>query len=277
MEWNWLSGLVYGLLGGLFEFVPVSPQVHQQVFMKIAGLPAPGYGLSLAVHIGALAAVVISYYSSVAKLSREQRIATQPRRNRKRQPDVVSRMELRLLKIAATPVVISCIASAWLSQYFERLWLLALMAVLSGVIVLLPNYMSRANKDARSLSPLDATLVGLGGFIGSLPGISRVGALTSVASMRGMDRQFGLKFIYLLTIPALAALCIGDLGMMIFAGNPQTGVTFLAGVTACAAAFGAGFTGIRFMRFLAVNTGYESMAYYNWGLAMFAFIIYLIG
>ena len=41
MEWNGLFGLIYGLLGGLFEFLPVSPQVHQQVLIKVAGLDAP--------------------------------------------------------------------------------------------------------------------------------------------------------------------------------------------------------------------------------------------
>ena len=277
MEWNWLWGLVYGALGGLFEFLPVSPQVHQEVFRKLTGLEDAGYGLSFAVHLGALAAVVLSYYGSISKLFQEQKIAGQPRRKRKRQPDFVSLMQLRLLKIAAVPVILSCLLAPWLSQYVDGMWQLAILAVLSGIVVLLPHYMSRANKDARALSPLDAALIGLGGVLGAVPGFSRVGALMSVASMRGADRQFGLEFTYLLAIPALAALCIGDLAMVIFAGAPQTGVSFFAGVMACAAAFGAGFAGIRLMRFLAVKDGYESLAYYSWGLAMFTFILYLIG
>ena len=277
MEWNWLLGLVYGALGGLFEFLPVSPQVHQEVFRKLTGLGEGGYGLSFAVHVGALAAVILSYYGSVSKLLREQKIAGQPKRRRKRQPDFVSLMQLRLLKIAAVPIILSCLAAPWLSRYINRLWLMAIITVLSGIVVLLPHYMSRANKDARALSPLDATLIGLSGILGVFPGFSRVGLLTSVASMRGADRQFGLEFTYLLAIPALAALCVGDLGMLIFAGAPQTSVSFLVAAAACVAAFGTGFAGIRLMRFLAVKDGYESLAYYSWGLAMFTFILYLIG
>ena len=277
MEWNWLLGLIYGALGGLFEFLPVSPQVHQEVFRKLTGLGEGGYGLSFAVHLGALAAVILSYYGSISKLFHEQKIAGQPKRRRKRQPDFVSLMQLRLLKIAAVPVILSSLMAHWVGQYVNRMWLLAILTVLSGIVVLLPHYMSRANKDARALSPLDATLIGLGGILGALPGFSRVGALTSVASMRGADRQFGLEFTYLLAIPALAALCVGDLGMLIFTGAPQTGVSFLAGILACIAAFGAGFAGIRLMRFLAVKDGYESLAYYSWGLAMLTFILYLIG
>lgn len=276
MEWNGLSGLVYGFFSGLFEFLPVSPQVHGQVLLKIMGLKDAGYGLSLAVHLGALAAVIVSYYASISKLIREQKIAGQPKRNRKRQPDFVSLMKLRLLKIAAVPTVLSSLAAPWLSQYFGRMWLVAILTVLSGVVVLLPHYMTRANKDARTLSPLDATLIGVGGILGAIPGFSRVGLFTSVASMRGADRQFALEFTYLLMIPALAALCVADLGMIIVAGASAE-VPFIAGVLACATAFGAGFAGIRLMRFLAVKAGYEGLAYYSWGLAMFSFVLYLIG
>ena len=277
MEWNGLWSLVYGLLGGLFEFLPVSPYVHQQVLLKITGLDAPGYGLSLAVHLGALAAVVIASYAKISKLNRERKIVKQPRRNRKRQPDFASLMELRLLRIAAVPVTLSCLAAPWLKDNINRLWLLAVLTALNGLLVLLPQYMTRANKDARSLSPLDATLVGLGGALGALPGISNFGLLTSVSSMRGMDRQFGLEFAYLLMIPVLSMLCISDLFMIFFAGNPVSGVTFFSGILACIASFGAGYAGISFMRFLAKKESGEGFACYNWGLAMFAFVFYLIG
>lgn len=276
MEWNWLWGLIYGALGGFFEFLPASPQVHQSVFLKITGLNAPGYGLALAVHIGALIAVVLSCRERAVKMLHEQKIAGQPKRRRKRQPDVVSLMELRLLKIAAVPVVLSCLIAPWLCRYFDQLWMLAILAALNGIVVLLPHYMARANKDARSLSPLDATLMGTGGIFGILPGISRVGMLTAVGSMRGADREFGLDFTYLLSVPALAALCVGDLAVIVVFGDPQAGTLLFPGALACITAFGSALAGIKLMRFLAVKNGFESLAYYNWGLAMFAFILYLI-
>lgn len=277
MDWNWLFGLLYGTLGGFFEFLPVSPLLHQKVLVQLTGLDTPGYGMSLAIHLGALAAVVLRYYSNITKINRERKIAGQSKRTRKRQPDVVSLMQFQLLKIASVPVALSCLASPWMWRYFDRLWLMALFAVLCGTVVLLPHYMARANKDARSLSPLDATLIGLSGSVGVLPGFSKVGMLTAVASMRGADRRFGLDFAYLLSIPALVGLCIGDLAMIVVAGDPQAGALFAPGVFACLSAFGMGMLGIRLMQFLAVKDGYESLVYYGWGLSMFTFVIYLIG
>lgn len=276
MEWNGLFGLIYGLLSGFFEFLPVSPQAHQQVFAKITGLAAPGHGMSLAVHLGALAAVIVSYYAKLGKFSRERKIAAQPMRRRKRQPDITSLMEWRLLRTASVPIIISCLVASWLGRYLSRMWLIAIFAALNGVLILLPQYLSRANKDARSLSPLDAVLTGLGSVLSILPGVSKVGMVTSVASMRGADRQFGLNFAYLLMIPALVVLSIGDIGMLIFVDSASA-VPFFTVMLTCIASFGAAFAGIQLMRFLAHRDTLEGFACYNWGLAMFTFIIYLIG
>lgn len=277
MDWSWLWGLFYGFLGGLFEFLPASPLVHQKMLLKLAGLDIPGYGMSLALHLGALGAVVLSYFDNISKMNREKKLASVTKRHRKRQPDVVTLMQMKLLKVASVPVVISCLLSPWLISYLDRAWIMILGLVLCGIVVLLPHYMSRANKDARSMSPLDAVLIGLGGVLGVLPGFSRVGTLTAVASMRGTDRKYALDFVYMMLVPALAALAIGDLAVILFAGDSQAGILFLPGVFACLGALGAGLFGIRLMQFLAARSGYESLAYYNWGLAMFTFVVYLIG
>ena len=278
MEWNGFFALIYGALGGLFEFLPVSPEVHQELMLRLCGLSSARGNLSLAVHIGALLAVIFAYYGKLSKLIAEKKIASLPMRQRKRQPDTVSLTELRLLKMAAIPMVLSCVLWAFLQQYFARFWALIILVILNGIVVLLPQHMMRANKDARATSPLDALLVGLSGVVGALPGFSRMGILASVGTMRGLGRQFCLDFIYLLAIPWLIALGLIDIGTMLFVGGAAfTGVTFFQGVLACAAAFGAGLGGIQLMRFIVVKNDLGGFAYYNWGLAMFAFVVYLIG
>ena len=276
MEWNGLMGLIYGLLSGLFEFLPASPAVHQRLYLKITGLDAPGYGMSLAVHIGALAAVFLSCYTAISKINRERKLARAPRR-RMRQPDAVSLMLWKLLRVAGIPLVLSCIMAPFMAQWMDGFWMAVLFAVVNGIIVLMPHYMAHANKDARSLSPLDALLIGMGGMIGAFPGCSRIAGLNAVGSIRGADRQFALDFTLLLSIPALVTLCIMDVIMLIAGGGALAGALFFSGVLACIGAFAVSFAGIRLMRFLAVKTGYESLAYYNIGLAMFTLVLYLIG
>jgi hypothetical protein len=40
-------------------------------------------------------------------------------------------------------------------------------------------------------------------------------------------------------------------------------------------AFVGSYLGITFIRFLAVKVGFSGFAYYSWGAALFAFILYL--
>lgn len=275
MEWNWLGSILYGIIGGVFGFLPISADTHQVLIAQLFGTPAVPGGLSLGVHLGGLLAVTVALYSHMEHLRREYRIAAIPPRRRKRQPDIASLMEIRLLKVAVVPAVLSCIAAPFLRDLVSLRWAMALLTAFNAFAVLLPRYTRTANKDSRSLSGLDALLIGLSGILGAVPGLSRVGMMTTVGSVRGADRTFALNFTYLLSLPVLVGLCVGDIWMLL-SGN-GTGVGLLCGSLAMVASFGAGLAGIRFMRFLAVRVGYSGFAYYGLGLSMMIFILYLIG
>jgi len=275
MEWNWLGSILYGIFAGLFDFLPISADTHQVLGSQLFGLPAVPGGLSLGAHLGSAVAITVSFYGYMGRLRREYRIAAIPPRRRKRQPDAASLMEFRLLKVAVVPAVLSCVVAPFLRGLISLRWAMALLTAINAFVVLLPLYTRTANKDSRCLSGLDALLIGLSGIAGAVPGLSRVGMMTTVSSVRGSDRTFALNFTYLLSLPVLIGLAVGDIWMLI-AGN-GTGIGLLCGILAFLASFGAGIAGIRFMQFLAVRVGYSAFAYYGWGLSMMIFILYLIG
>lgn len=278
MEWNWLHSIVYGAIGGFFEFLPVPPAAQQQLMMHLTGTAQGAQSLRPAVSIGCLLAVLLIYYSRLAKIRREKRIALIPPRRRKRQPDMVSLMESRLLRIGVVPLIISVILRPWLSTFFERMWVLAILLCINGAIILLPQFVSGSNKDARSISPLDALAIGLSGILGIIPGISRVAAMTACAKMRGADQQFAVDFTYLLLIPALLAVCLTEIAILVLGGTSLlTGWMFLHGFLAVVTSAATAFSGITLMRFLAVKIGFSGFAYYSIGVGMFTFILYLIG
>lgn len=277
MEWNWLLSLVYGAVGGFFEFLPVPPGAQQSLLVKLSGTADPVW-LRLPVCMGCLLAVFLVYYSRIAKIQREKRIAAIPARRRKRQPDAISLMESRLLRTAMIPLLISVVLTPWLRQYFRRIWVLAIILCVNGAVIILPQYLSGSNKDARSLSPLDAFLIGLSAVIGIVPGISRIATMITCAKIRGTDQQFALDFTYLLLIPALALMCIAELVVLVLGGFAAfSGWMILYGLLAFISSTAAAMAGITFMRFLAVKIGFSGFAYYSIGLGMFTFILYLIG
>lgn len=278
MEWNWLLSLIYGAIGGFFEFLPVPPGAQQQLLVRLTGVTEDVSALSLPVHIGCLLAVFFLYYSRLAKLRREKRIAAIPPRRRKRQPDVVSLMEAKLLRFGMVPLIAAVIATPLLAGYFKRVWVLAILVCINGIVVLIPQYLPGSNKDARGLSPLDALLIGMSGMLGVIPGFSRIAAMIACAKMRGTDQQFAIDYIFLLMMSAMAAACLTEMVFLVLGGASLfSGWTLLHGFLAMVSAAACAVAGITLMRFLAVKIGFSSFAYYSFGLGMFTFILYLIG
>lgn len=278
MEWNWLYSLLYGAIGGFFEFLPVPPEVHQHLMMRLNGITEYAALSQLAVHFGCFFALFFSCYNRIAKLRREKKIASIPPRRRKRQPDPMSLTEIKLLRAGIIPMVLSAVVTPLIAPYFRREWVLAILLCVNAAVILIPQYLPGSNKDARGLSPLDSVLIGLSGILGAVPGLSRVAACLSVAKARGTDQQFSVDFVYLLFIPALLAMCIADIVMLVVSGaNVLEGWTFLFGLLSLIGAAASAFGGITLMRFLAVKIGFSGFAYYSVGLGMFTFILYLIG
>ena len=278
MDWNWLHSLIYGAIGGFFEFLPVPADAQQYLLMRLTGAKDPYALCTLCTHLGCLIALYLSCYNRIAKIRRERQIAAIPPRKRKRQPDSVSLMESRLLRVGMIPLALTAVIAPLIRSWFIREWVLVLMLFVNGAILLIPQYLPGSNKDARSLSPLDAMLIGLGGIVGSIPGVSVMAGALSVAKMRGTDQQYSLDFVYLLFIPALLAMCIADVVVLTIGGwNAVGGWAVLHGLLSMVGAVAAAFGGITLMRFLAVKIGFSSFAYYSAALGMFTFILYLIG
>lgn len=276
MALNWFESLLYGLISGFTEFLPVSSEAHGILLTRILGVEDAGSGLCLAVHLGALLALLLSCRPQLSRLSRERRIAAMPARRRKRQPDANALMDIRLLKTAAFPLLLAFLAYPWVGKLCHRLWILGLALMINGILLYVPQFMPGANKDSRTLSRLDGLLIGLGGALAVMPGISRLGATMSVSAMRGTERQYSLHTALMLCIPALALLVLINLAGVIasgFAGITAGGV--LSIITAGGAAAVSAYFSILLMRFLMVKAGFSGFAYYCWGTAMFAFILYL--
>lgn len=275
MELGWFECLVYGLLSGITELLPVSSLAHQTVLLKLIGKPNDPF-LQLSAHLGVLAAVLICCMPTILRLRREKRLLSMPKKRRRRQPDFAAVMELRVFRMAALSMVVVFIGYGLVQQLYQRLWILAILMAVNGAILYIPQYLPGANKTAESLSGLDAMLIGIAAGYGMIPGISRTAATMSAAQVRGTDRRYGMELALLLSIPAVAAMMLFELFAVIPAGAGLTaGLAGRAAVVA-AASFAASYCGCLILRFLSVNVGFSGFSYYCWGLALFSLILYLI-
>lgn len=118
--------------------------------------------------------------------------------------------------------------------------------------------------------------MGLGGCAAIVPGLSSVGATLTIFQSRGADRNFALNMALLLHMAVTAGMVVLDIVTMAGVG---IGIVSFGAIVYCimgaAAAFAGVFLGIKVLRILAVNVGFNMFAFYNLGLALFSFILFL--
>lgn len=276
-DMNFIESIVFGLISGLSDVLPVSAQGHKAMVLKVFGQHSEDPLMRLLIHGAILAALYYSCSQHIVKISRQLRLSRIPKKKRKRPLDTQLLMEFRLLRVMVIPAVLSLLMYTSTAQWGTRLNVTALFLFLNAVILYLPNLLPTGNKDARSLSPLEGVLMGIGGGLSVLPGISSVGGALSVASACGVERNFALSMTYLMHMVLTVGLILFDFAALFGAGlSAITGTALLNGILAAAAAFGGTYLGIRIMRTLAVNIGFSVFALYSAGAALLSFMLYLM-
>ena len=276
MGLSWLQNLIYGLISGLTEFLPVSAQAHQTMMLRLFGVTDAGYLTGFMVRVSVLLALFLNCRDHIEHLRREQRLKMIPVSRRKRQPDPRKILELRLLKSALIPALLGFLFYSQICKYNQNLLLIAFLLIMNGIVLYYPQTARSGNKDARSMTGFDSILLGIGGSLGLFAGLSRVGFITSVAAVRGADKEHSLNWALLLSIPVLIVYLIFDAFAVMSSGAGALGL--MAAIGYALAALGA-FVGaslsLHMMRSFSRKVGFSGFAYYCWGAALFTFIMFL--
>ncbi len=272
---NFLQSIIYGIISGLAEFLPVSAGGHQAILMKLFGLSATDPICIFFIHLGCLIAVFICCRPIFFRLSREFRISVKPARGR-RNRDVRTLYDLRLLRTALIPMLLGLLLYGLTMNLGGNLLILAIFMIINGIIIVVPEYMAQGNKTAKHMSTLDGVGFGVAAALSSIPGISRIGAVNSFGLARGADREQTLNWGFALSLPALLLMILFDfIGILSVGFDAITLGLFLSYICAGLMAFIGAYCAILLIRFLTVRTGYMAFAYYCWGAAFLALILYL--
>jgi len=277
MGFNWFESILFGLFSGLADILPVSAQAHKLILLKMFGSVREQDLLRMLIHIAVLAALYFNCSPMIIKMGRARRLARVPKKRRKRPLDTKSLMDFSLLRTILIPVIISFFFYEKASTLGSSLIVVACFVFLNGLILYIPQYLPSSNKDSRMLSRVEGFLIGLGGAISVIPGISGMGAALSAGSICGVEKNYGLSMAFLMNMSIIIGRIIFDIVSLISVGIDLFSFSLLLNYFLCAiAAFLGAMGGIRIMRHLAVNIGFTIFAYYCWGIALFTFVLNLM-
>lgn len=277
MELNWLQSILLGLISGLTDILPVSAQAHRVLLLKFFGVRGSTDLMGLMLHFSTFAALYFSSQSQFVKMNRARALARVPKRKRKRPLDTKSMMDWSLLKTMLIPMILGLLCYRYARKLNTNMLLIALFLFLNGIILYIPQFFPSSNRDSRTLSRVEGILMGMGSAVSVLPGISTVGAMTSVASVCGVERVYGLNMTLIIKMYMMMGLMIFDICSIISAGMETLSfLLILRYLTTALLSFRGAMLGIQIMRRLASDHGFSLFGVYCWGLAMFTFILNLV-
>ena len=277
MNISMIESLIYGLVCGFAEFLPISSTAHRSILNCLFGVEQEEPLMAMFLHIGALLALLVSSRALLQRLQRELEVKRIARRRSRRQPDEMAVFDMALVKTACFVTLLGFVFCFKAAAWNGNLPVIAIVLLLNGVILHIPLYLPKGNKDARTMSRLDAVMMGIGSALTVIPGASRVGITTSVAISRGATPQNAYKWSLLISIPVLAAIIVMDMVGVVMAGLGELDFSFILQCIMCGCTAYLGATGgISVMKMIVHKGGIENFSYYCCGAALFTFILYMI-
>lgn len=277
MELNWLQSILFGLVSGAADIIPVSGQAHRLLLLKFFGVNQLPNLLALVLHLSVAAALYLSSQGQFVRMNRARALARIPKKKRKRPLDTRSMMDWSLIKTMLVPTVIGLLLNSRVRGWSVNMFLIAGMLFVNGLILYIPQFLPTSNRDSRTLTRLEGVLMGLGAGASVLPGISTVGIMVSIASVCGIERLYGLNMTFIVKLFFLIGLMAYDVLAIITDGLGGLTVMLLAQYLFTGLlSFGASMFAIRLLRRLAPEHGFHTFGVYCWGLALFTFILNLV-
>lgn len=278
MDISWLQSTMLGFVSGLSEPLPVSAEAHRTVLARFFGTGEFSPLMLFVCHLASLAVVLLMGRLELKRLRRTARLLKTPARRRTVQPELNSTGTLKLLRTALPIAVVGRLLGFYLDDIGQKLYLLTLTLILSGIILHIPTHMRTANKDGRHLQKTDAILMGLGYALSAIPGVSGVGACVSAGLIQGADRRYAVRFAWILLCAGLCvSLGIDVLGILGSALKFDLSLILSLVAAGISAAVGTALA-VRLMFALIRRggVGISGFSYYNWGLALLCMALFLL-
>lgn len=274
-----------GLIQGLSEFLPISSSGHLSIIQNLfGGETTEGHVFfDVLLHLGTLAAVCIAYRSDIADIIRQllaffeigsggKRLAAEYRAAGKKKFPAV-RLVLMLV-IATLPLFLVLPVNDLVEQLYYQTWFIGIILILTGVMLYASDRMPLGTKTEKNMSFKDTLLIGVCQAIATIPGLSRSGTTITAGIAAGLDREFAVKFSFLLSLPAVLGANILSLFKALGDGVDVSLIpAYLVGT---AVAMVSGYFSISLLRRLVSKGRFGSFAYYCWGAGAITIILSII-
>lgn len=267
---TYLSAVLMGILQGVAEFLPISSSGHLALFQHFFGVEnyeETQMFFTVLLHLGTLISVFVYYWHDILDMIREFFLLLGSLFSRKGTHEIrntpPARRMVLLIIVATLPLFGILPVKDYIESAMNNVTFVSAALIATGFILFFSDRMARGRKTARTATMTDALLVGCAQAFGTLPGISRSGSTISAGLLRGYDRNFAVRFSFLMSLPAVLGANILTLKDVIEEGGIDTTLLpiYLVGMVVAAV---VGYFAIRLVNLLADKGKFGAFAWYCW-------------
>jgi undecaprenyl-diphosphatase len=201
----YLLSILYGIIEGLTEFLPVSSTAHLRIAEAFTGIGLDsGYWkmYSVVIQLGAILSVPILFKDRLAKF-----LHTFPRGDNNNKTLWTHPLSLVILGflVTAGPCYL---ADKYIGKNLESLLVISLALIIGGIVMWLVDALFTRPKITRmeDMSPLDAVWIGAVQILSAVfPGTSRSMATIAAGQVFSLSRATALEYSFFLSIPTMLA------------------------------------------------------------------------
>lgn len=223
-----LKAIFLGFIQGLTEFLPVSSSGHLAIMKNLLHMDMePGLLFDVLLHLGTLAAIFVAFWKDIKELILEGfgiiadffvnigiffvKLAGKRLAYRK----IIStpyRRFVMLVIVSTIPTGIIGIAfSDAVTMAGESLLVPGLCLVLTSILLAIADRVKTGTKKEEDAGFAEAGLIGLAQGIATLPGLSRSGTTITACLLSGFDREFAVKYSFIMSIPAVLGAAVKEI------------------------------------------------------------------
>jgi len=263
---EYLVFVIYGLIQGLTEFIPVSSTAHLKVISIFLGIDDPGSSLSAILQLGSVLALVWYFRNDFFKL----RIQT----SKNNFYYLFHKRLFRSILIGSIPIMfVGGIIKLLIPYFFEDILRsnlsIALISLLMAVFMFVADSSKKGFKNLQNHNYSDSLLIGFSQAFAIIPGFSRSGITISTALISGWERGDAAKFSFLLGIPAIFLAAIVEL---ISSYNKFPSLSFLPLMLGLVSSFLSSLLSIKYLLKYLTSNGLKLFIIYR---VVFGFVILL--
>ncbi|ARK29483.1 undecaprenyl-diphosphate phosphatase [Halalkalibacter krulwichiae] len=206
-----IEALIFGIVQGITEFLPISSTAHIVITQILLGYQFPGFGFEIYLHFASILAVMIYFRKDLIEVIRGffNYFTNRSSYNR-------TQFYFGVYIIVATGItgVLGMLLEGFIGASLKTPPFIAIALAVTGLfLIIIERFVRYGKRTERDMTFKDSILVGLGQTLAVIPGISRSGATLVTALFAGLSRETAVRYSFLLSIPVIlgsSVLALGD-------------------------------------------------------------------